>query len=68
MSLNDPVIDEVREVRHRISERCGHDSNQLIEYYIHLQRQYEHRLIGASANSESGSDQRSGRETKTGTE
>jgi hypothetical protein len=31
-TLNDPVIDEIREVRRRISERVGHDPAQLAAY------------------------------------
>lgn len=44
---NDPVIDEVREVRHRISERVGHDPARLVAYYMELQQQYQGRLIAA---------------------
>lgn len=42
---SDPVIDEVREVRHRISERFGHDPSKLVSYYMEMQKQYEDRLI-----------------------
>ena len=42
---HDPVIDEIREVRHRISERCGHDPAQLVAYYMELQKQYRDRLV-----------------------
>ena len=43
----DPVIDEIREVRHLISERCGHDPERLVAYYMALQEQYRDRLIDA---------------------
>jgi hypothetical protein len=43
----DPVIDEIREVRRRISERFGHDPERLVAYYMELQEQYRDRLIGA---------------------
>jgi hypothetical protein len=43
---SDPVIDEIREVRHRISERFAHDPAQLVAYYAKLQEQYRDRLIG----------------------
>lgn len=43
--MNDPVIDEIREVRHRISERFGHDPDRLVAYYVQLQQQYRDRLI-----------------------
>lgn len=42
---NDPVIDEIREVRHRISARFGHDPSRLVAYYMKLQAQYQGRLL-----------------------
>ena len=42
---SDPVIDEIREVRHRISARFGHDPARLVAFYMELQKQYEDRLI-----------------------
>jgi hypothetical protein len=42
----DPAIDAVREVRHRISERVGHDPARLVAYYMELQRQFPSRLVG----------------------
>jgi len=42
---SDPVIDEVREVRHRISARFDHDPSKLVAYYMELQEQYKDRLI-----------------------
>lgn len=47
MSTPDPLVDDVREVRHRISERFGHDPARLIEYYMKLQEQYRDRLVTA---------------------
>jgi hypothetical protein len=41
----DPVIDEIREVRHRISARFDHDPARLVAYYMELQEQYRDRLI-----------------------
>ena len=46
-SQNDPVIDEIREVRHRISARFDHDPERLVAYYIELQNRYQDRLIEA---------------------
>ena len=45
---NDQPIDEVREVRHRISARFGHDPARLVAYYMKLQEQYRDRLIVTS--------------------
>lgn len=49
---NDPVIDEIREVRHRISARFDHDPARLVAYYIELQKQYQDRLIKADKTAE----------------
>lgn len=35
----DPLIDEIREIRHRISEECGHDPRRLVEHYKELEKQ-----------------------------
>jgi hypothetical protein len=42
---SDPIIDEIREVRHRISERFAHDPARLVAYYIELQERYRNRLV-----------------------
>ncbi len=44
-NLNDPVIDEIREVRHRTSARFDHDPVQLVTFYMEMQKQYQDRLI-----------------------
>jgi hypothetical protein len=49
---SDPVIDEIREVRHRISERFGHDPVKLVAHYMELQQQYQDRLIDAGKRAE----------------
>ena len=41
----DPTIAKIREARHRISEKCGHDPKKLVEYYMKLQEEkYADRL------------------------
>ena len=50
-NLNDPVIDEIREVRHRISARFGHDPAQLVRFYLGMQKQYQDRLIESAENT-----------------
>jgi len=45
---DDPVIDQIREIRHRISARVDHDPARLVEYYMQLQEQYAGRLIDTS--------------------
>ena len=51
-SQNDPVIDEIREVRHRISARFGHDPARLVAYYLEFQKQYQDRLIETEKTAE----------------
>jgi hypothetical protein len=49
---SDAVIDEIREVRHQISARFGHDPARLVAYYMELQKQHQDRLIGTEKNTE----------------
>lgn len=48
----DPTIDQgeeeiaaIREVRHRISERFGHDPYRLVAYLMELQKEHQGKLI-----------------------
>ncbi len=41
---SDPTIDEIREVRHRISAQFDHDPARLVAYYMELQKQYQANL------------------------
>ena len=43
--MPDPVIDEIREIRHRISAMCDHDPAKLVAYFQQIQEQYRDRLI-----------------------
>jgi hypothetical protein len=49
---SDPVVDEIREVRHRISERFAHDPARLVAYYTEFQQQYRDRLIDTAKTPE----------------
>ena len=49
---SDPVIDEVREVRQRISARFDHDPARLVAYYMELQERHRNRLIDPSKAAE----------------
>ena len=51
-SQSDPVIDEIREIRHSISARFDHDPTRWVAYYIELQKQYQDRLIEAEKMAE----------------
>jgi hypothetical protein len=41
---SDPVIDEIRKVRHQISAQFAHDPKALVAYYIELQKKFNNRL------------------------
>ena len=49
---NDPVVDEVREVRCRISARFDHDPARLVAYYLAIQKTYQDRLVKPAASRE----------------
>ncbi len=53
MAPSDPVIEEVREARHRISARFDHDPARLVAYYMELQQQYQDRLLDPTRDSRS---------------
>lgn len=42
---DDPAIEQIREVRHRISAEFGHDTKRLIDHYRELEKKYADRLI-----------------------
>ena len=41
----DDVVEEVREIRRRISARFDDDPVKLVEYYMEVQKQYADRLV-----------------------
>ena len=55
----DPVIDEIREVRRRISARFGHDPTRLVAFYMEMQKQYQDRLIETAKSSQDRDNQQS---------
>ncbi len=56
-NLSDSVIDEIREVRHCISARFGHDPTRLVAFYMEMQKQYQDRLIKTTKSSEDKDNQ-----------
>ena len=51
MRQSDPAIDEVREVRHRISARFDHDPTRLVAFYMEMQKQYRDRASEIGKNA-----------------
>lgn len=48
----DPVIDEIREVRRRISARFDHNPSKLVAHYMEMQKQRQDRLVKAEKSSD----------------
>lgn len=42
---DDPLIEEVRAIRRRISAQFDHDIGRMIEYYMEFQKQFADRLV-----------------------
>jgi hypothetical protein len=53
---SDPVVDEIREVRKRISARVDHDPVRLVAYYMDLQERHRDRFV-RTRNSPDPGDQ-----------
>lgn len=47
-------ISRIRESRHRISERFGHDPYRLVAYYMERQREHQEKLIPAPESEIAG--------------
>ncbi len=43
--MNEPTLKRIRKARQQISAQCGHDPYKLVEYYMELQKQYQHKLV-----------------------
>jgi hypothetical protein len=48
----DPVVDEIRAIRHRISAQFDHDPARIVAYYQEIQRQFQDRLIQPGSGSD----------------
>jgi hypothetical protein len=42
---DDPTIQRIRDVRHKISEQFDHDPKKLVAYYIACQQEHADRLL-----------------------
>ena len=49
---SDQPIEEIRELRQRISERFDHDPERLVAHYMKLQEQYRDRLIDTAKTTD----------------
>lgn len=51
--INEPVLDEIRRVRHAISAKINHDPHCIVAYYADLQKKHEEQIIDLSVNASS---------------
>ena len=51
---DEPLLDEIRRVRHQISASIGHDPRRIVAYYAELQRQHQGRVIDLSGEADQG--------------
>lgn len=45
MSMDSPIVDEVRRVREQISAECDHDIHQYFERLRKIEAQYKDRVV-----------------------
>jgi hypothetical protein len=43
--VNDPLLEELDEARHRIFAKCDHDPEKVFDYFMEYQKQFADRLI-----------------------
>lgn len=55
MELPDPIIDEIRRVRHEISREVGHDMRKLLPRLRELEAKFSGRIITKSSISHENS-------------
>lgn len=48
---NDPIIEEIRRVRHELSEKFKHDPKQLVKFLQEQEKLHSERLIPFRCNS-----------------
>ncbi len=57
----DPLIDEIRAVRHEISAEFGHDTRALLQHYREMEKRYADRMLPPTG--EAPAREAGGRET-----
>lgn len=54
---DDPTIDAIREVRHRISASVDHDPRKLVEHYRQLQERHRDRVVSRNVEESEPKDE-----------
>jgi len=60
------ILEEIRNVRHAISEEIGHDPRRITDYYAKIQEDLKDRIINRSGESKSNRAVRCAAEAKSG--
>lgn len=47
----EPVLDEIRRVRHAISAKINHDPHRIVAYYAALQQEHKKRIVDVNAKA-----------------
>ena len=48
---NDPIIKEIRKIRHEIEAMCDNDSQKYYEHLLKVQKKYSDRLVSLKKKS-----------------
>ena len=49
------ILEEIRRIRHAVSQRIGHDPHRIAAYYAELQHLHRDRIVNLSGDSSSES-------------
>jgi len=60
------ILEEIRNVRHAISEEIGHDPRRITDYYARIQADLKNRIINRSGESKFDQTVRCAVEAKSG--
>ena len=46
--MRDPIVEEVREARRRLAEKCGHDLKRIVAYIRRREEESGHKIVDLS--------------------
>ena len=46
--MRDPIVEEVREARRRLAEKCGHDLKKIVAYIRKREKESGHNIVDLS--------------------
>ncbi len=48
--MRDQIVEEVREARRRLAEKCGHDLKKIVAYIRKREQESGHKIVDLSRN------------------